>query len=192
DHTVVIFTSDNGGFINNYNDQKVTSNVPLRSGKGSLYEGGVRVPLIIHWPGITKPGSLSDEPVLTADFYPTILELANLGGDPEHNKSVDGISLAPLLKEPESRLKRDALYWHYPHYYQTTSPVSAIRRGNWKLLEFLEDGHIELYNLETDLGETQNLAPLQPPLANLLQRKLQEWRANVQAPMPRINPDFSQ
>ena len=190
DRTVIIFTSDNGGFINNYQDQKVTSNDPLRSGKGSLYEGGIRVPLIIHVPGVTQPGSVSNEPIQTTDLYPTILELAGLEGNSEHNKNLDGVSIVPVFKNPDDRLRRDALYWHYPHYYQTTGPVSAIRRGNWKLLEFFEDDHIELYNLETDLGETTNLAPLQPPLADLLRRKLTEWRQTVNAAMPQTNPDF--
>ena len=95
-----------------------------------------------------------------------------------------------VLKNPQSNLTREALYWHYPHYYQTTSPVSAIRRGNWKLLEFFEDKHIEMYNLDTDIGETTNLAELQPALADLLRRKLHEWRENVAAQAPSPNPDI--
>ncbi len=192
DHTVVILTSDNGGYINEYDGQTVTSNAPLRSGKGALYEGGVRVPLIVHWPGVTTTASVSDEPVTTTDLYPTILDVAGLTGNVEHNKSVDGLSLAPLLENPESSLDRDALYWHYPHYYHTTTPVSAIRRGKWKLLEFLEDGHLELYDLEADIGETQSLAATQSALARELKRKLDAWREEVEAPMPRPNPNYHQ
>ena len=191
DNTVVILTSDNGGFINNYQGQVVTSNTPLRSGKGSLYEGGIRVPLIIRWPGVTNSGSQSNELVHTADFYPTILELAGLDGNEVHNKTVDGISLVSALKRPASTFERDTLYWHYPHYYQTTSPVSSIRQGKWKLLEFFEDNRLELYNLETDLGETQNLAFENPQLANDLRQKLQNWRIEMEAQMPVINQGFS-
>ncbi|MDA0346185.1 MAG: sulfatase [Verrucomicrobia bacterium] len=191
DHTVIILTSDNGGFINKYQDEVVTSNTPLRSGKGSLYEGGIRVPLIIRWPGVTKKSSQSDQLVHTADFYPTLLELAGLDGNEVHNKTVDGISLAPLLKRPTTTLERDTLYWHYPHYYQTTSPVSSIRQGKWKLLEFFEDKHLELYNLETDLGETQNLALEHPQLADDLREKLHHWRTEMEAQMPVANPDFA-
>jgi len=190
DNTVIILTSDNGGFINNYQDQRVTSNAPLRSGKGSLYEGGVRVPLIIHWPDGTHAGTQSNQLVQTADLYPTILEIAGLQGDLNHNETVDGISLKPLLKYPDSTLKRDTLYWHYPHYYQTTSPVSSIRQGKWKLLEFFEDKRLELYNLEDDIGETRNLAASEPKKAKELHQKLAQWRQKMDAPMPNPNPNF--
>lgn len=107
------------------------------------------------------------------------------------NKTVDGISLASVLKRPATTLERDTLYWHYPHYYQTTSPVSAIRQGKWKLLEFFEDKHLELYNLEEDLGETQNLALNRPQLANDLRQKLQNWRTEVEAQMSAVNQKFA-
>ncbi|MBH55374.1 MAG: sulfatase [Opitutaceae bacterium] len=188
DRTVIVFTSDNGGFINDYKGEKVTSNVPLRSGKGSLYEGGIRVPLIVYWPGVTKPGSQSDHPVITADFYPTLLELAKLKGNENHNKEVEGHSLVDLLKAPKLSLDRRTLYWHYPHYYQTTTPVSAIRHDNWKLLEFFEEGNLELYDLENDLGEENNLVESRKDLADLLHAKLQNWRAETKAPMPRFKP----
>lgn len=190
DQTVVILTSDNGGFINNDNGKTVTSNAPLRSGKGSLYEGGVRVPLIIHWPGITTAGSSSDEPVATMDLYPTILEMAGSSGDANHNATVDGVSIVPLLKNSRSRLNRDSLYWHYPHYYATTTPVSSVRQGKWKLLEFLEGQSVELYDINSDLGEEQNLANSYPEKARELQRKLTHWRDEVNAPMPQTNPNF--
>jgi arylsulfatase A len=192
DHTVVILTSDNGGFINEYDGQAVTSNAPLRSGKGALYEGGVRVPLIVHWPGVTTAGSISEEPVTTTDLYPTIVDVTGLTGTAERKQSVDGLNLSPLLKNPASTLDREALYWHYPHYYHTTTPVSAMREGKWKLLEFLEDDHLELYDLEADIGETQNLASSEPALATELKRKLHQWRKEVGAPMPRPNPNYGE
>jgi arylsulfatase A-like enzyme len=138
DRTVVIFTSDNGGYINPYRGQAVTSNAPLRSGKGSLYEGGVRVPLMIRWPGTAPAGAVCHEPVCSVDFYPTMLEMAGLAGDPKHNAHVDGMSLAPLLRSPGAWLSRDELYFHYPHYYPTTTPVSAVLSRDWKLLEYFE------------------------------------------------------
>ncbi len=190
DDTIIILTSDNGGFINNYNGQRVTSNTPLRSGKGSLYEGGIRVPLIIHWPGVIKEGSTTEQPVITADLYPTILEIAGQSGDPDHNRNVEGISITPILKNPNSPLKRTTLYWHYPHYYQTTSPVSSIRQRQWKLMEFHEDGHLELYDLESDPGETNNQAESRPPLVTNLQAKLQAWRDRIDAPMPSPNKEY--
>lgn len=190
-HTVVILTSDNGGFINNDKyGNTVTSNAPFRSGKGSLYEGGVRVPLIIHWPGVTTPGSTSDEPVATMDLYPTILNIAGSSGNANHNATVDGVSLVPLLKNARYRLNREALYWHYPHYYSTTTPVSSVRQGKWKLLEYLEDKRIELYDIHSDLGEAKNLANSYPGKARELQQKLTSWRDAVDAPMPQANPDF--
>jgi len=188
--TVVILTSDNGGFIKKDKGQTVTSNAPLRSGKGSLYEGGVRVPLIIHWPGVTTPGSASDEPVATMDLYPTILDIAGTSGNANHNTMVDGVSLKPLLNGSRSRLDREALYWHYPHYYSTTTPVSSVRQGKWKLLEYLEDQRIELYDIHSDLGEARNLAILYPEKAKELQQKLTNWRDEVDAPMPQANPNF--
>ena len=191
ENTIIIFTSDNGGFINNYDGQTVTSNVPLRSGKGSLYEGGVRVPLIVYWPGVTENGSVSEQAVVTADLYPTLLQMTGLTGDDDHNRRVEGMSIAPLLKNPGARLRRTTLYWHYPHYYQTTSPVSSIRQRQWKLMEFHEDGRLELYNLISDPGETNNQAETRPPLATNLQAKLQAWRDKVGAPMPRPNRDFN-
>ena len=187
DRTVVIFTSDNGGFINKSDGQTVTSNRPLRSGKGSLYEGGVRVPLLIRWPGVTPKGAVCRRPVSTIDFYPTILEMAGLKGDALHNATVDGKSLAPLLKDPQATLDREWMCWHYPHYYSTTSPVSSIRHGKWKLLEYHEDQHLELYNLEDDLSEEHNLAEEQAAKATELRARLHAWRESVDAQMPEPN-----
>ena len=190
DNTVVFFFSDNGGFINNYETKAVTDNYPLRSGKGSLYEGGTREPLIIRWPGVTKAGSLCRHPVISTDFYPTILDMTGLTGDPKHNVNMDGLSLVPLLKKPNTELKRKTLYWHYPHYYPTTSPVSSIRQDDWKLLEYFEDNHIELYNLSEDISETNNLAEKMPERAEELRKRLHSWRKAMNAQMPVKNPKY--
>lgn len=189
--TVVIFTSDNGGFVNEWRGQKVTSNHPLRSGKGSLYEGGVRVPLLIHWPGTTQLGSVSDEPVTTCDLYPTLQGALELPGGEIPKSQADGQSLAPLLRDPDSHLQRDALFWHYPHYYPTTEPVSSIRSGDWKLLEYHRDQRLELYHLGDDLNESQNLAAKHPTRAAALQKRLHAWREEVDAQMPQKNERHS-
>jgi len=188
DNTIVVFFSDNGGYINKFKNKAVTSNYPLRSGKGSLYEGGIRDPLIIRWPGVTKAGSVCSEPVSSIDFYPTFLDMTSLAGDPKHNADMDGLSLVPLLKNPAVELNREALYWHYPHYYPTTAPVSAIRQGDWKLLEHFEDNHIELYNLSNDIGEQNDLANTMPEKAKELRMCLDAWRKAVDAQMPTKKP----
>jgi len=188
--TVVIFTSDNGGYINNFRGQAVTNNFPLRSGKGSLYEGGVRVPLLIRWPGTAKPGGVCNRPVCSIDFYRTILEMAGLPGDAKHNAGVDGLSLVPLLRDPGASWARNELYFHYPHYYETTTPVSAVRAGEWKLLEYLEDGRLELYNLAKDPSESRNLAAEMPDVAAKLRAQLGQWRQRVNAQMPAANPGY--
>jgi len=191
DRTVIIFFSDNGGYINKYNKKTVTNNYPLRSGKGSLYEGGTRAPLIVQWPGVTKAGSVCRQPVSSIDFYPTILGITGLAGDSKHNANMDGLSLAPLLKNPTAKLKRDTLYWHYPHYYATTSPVGSIRQDDWKLLEYFEDKHVELYNLRKDIGEENNLAERMPEKAEQLHKRLDAWRKAVDAQVPTPNPKYS-
>ena len=188
DRTVVILTSDNGGFINPYRGRTVTSNHPLRSGKGSLWEGGVRVPLLIRWPGVAPAGLTCREPVVSTDFYPTILKMTGLAGDAAHNAAVDGVSLVPLLKNPQAALGREAIYFHYPHYYPTTTPVSSVRAGDWKLLEFHEDQRVELYNLAADPGEQNDLAAQLPERAEQLRRRLHAWREAVDAQMPEPNP----
>ncbi len=188
DNTVVILTSDNGGFINKFEGQTVTDNAPLRSGKGSLYEGGIRVPAMIYWPGTTKPGAVSDVPISTVDYYRTILSIAGLAGDSEHNRNVDGVNLKPLLVNPAATLERAAMFFHYPHYYSTTTPVSAVRVGDWKLLEYYEDGRLELYNLANDLGETSNLADSQSARAEALHSRLRAWLKSVDAQLPEPNP----
>lgn len=182
--TVIVFTSDNGGLVL----RNVTSNLPLREGKGSAYEGGVRVPLIVKWPGVTRPGSVCDAPVITPDFYPTLLEIAGL--KPARGQVVDGMSLVPLLRG-RGAIRRDALFWHYPHYHPGgATPYGAIREGDWRLVEFYEDNHVELYNLRRDIGEKHNLAESEPALAKRLRDKLHAWRQRVGAQMPSPNPNY--
>jgi arylsulfatase A-like enzyme len=191
EQTIVIFASDNGGYISPWGSLKqLTDNSPLRSGKGSLYEGGIRVPLIVRYPGLTPAGKACNEPVCTTDFYPTLLEALGLSGNAEHNRDVDGVSLVALLKDPGTRLGRKALYFHYPHYYATTSPVSAVRAGRWKLLEYFETGTVELYDLKVDLAETTDLSQSMPDRAAELRAQLHAWRKSIGARLPTANPDY--
>ena len=190
DRTVICFTSDNGGLIGG-GQQHVTSNVPLRAGKGSVYEGGVRVPLIVRWPGVTTPGSTSSEAVIGIDYFPTLLEIAGVPLATDDSRAPDGVSLVPLLKNSRAALGREAIFWHYPHYHPGGAmPYSAIRSGDFRLVEFYEDDHFELYNLRTDVGETHDLAATEPERAADLRRRLAEWRAEVGAQEPSPNPDY--
>jgi len=182
DRTVVIFMSDNGGVAG------TTSNAPLRAGKGTLYEGGIREPMIVRWPGVVKPGTTSDEVVISVDFFPTILEMAGVAYEPGPKHALDGISFVQVLKQA-GRLTREAIYWHYPHYHNTT-PGGIIRAGDWKLIEYFEDGRVELYNLREDLSETKDLAATSPEKAAELRKKLADWRTSVGAQMPTPNPDY--
>ena len=180
ERTIVIFTSDNGGLKN------VTSNPPLRAGKGSAYEGGVRVPLIIKWPGVTPPGSVNATPVISPDHFPTLLAAAGVAAPATH--VVDGESLEPLLRQT-GPLQRKSLFWHYPHYHPGgATPYGAIRQGDFRLVEFYEDNRLELYNLGADIGETQNLAAKLPDQAAALRQELHAWRQQVGAQMPTANP----
>jgi len=189
DRTVVFFTSDNGGYSGYGGKPGGTCNAPLREGKGSAHEGGHRVPLIVRWPGVTLPGSVCREPVTSVDFYPTILAMTGARGDRQHNAAVDGADLVPTLKQ-EGKPGRDAIYWHYPHYNVfPQTPYGAVRQGDYKLIEFDEDGRAELYNLRTDLAETTNLAERMPELATTLRGKLAAWRKSVGAQMPVANPE---
>jgi arylsulfatase A-like enzyme len=187
DRTAVVFMSDNGGLSTS--EGSPTSNVPLRAGKGWLYEGGIREPMIIKWPGVVAPGSACDEPVISTDFYPTLLEMAGLPPKPEQH--VDGLSLVPLL-EQTGTLDRQELFWHYPHYgNQGTTPSGAIRDGDLKLIEYFEDGRVELFDLSEDIGEQHDLAAESPEEVKRLRERLESWRAEVDAAMPRgPNPDF--
>jgi len=185
DNTIIIFTSDNGGHY------KFTSNYPFRGNKGNFYEGGIRVPLIINWPGVTKT-SVVDNPVISNDFYPTLLEMVNL---PLNQKQhCDGLSLVNLLKG-KSKLKRDDLFWHFPNYIgeghlNPSNPLSVIRHKNYKLIESLEDGSLELYDLKNDPQEKHNLATEKKSLATKLQKKLDNWRKKTGVQMPEVNPDY--
>jgi arylsulfatase A-like enzyme len=189
DRTVVFFTSDNGGLsVKEGPHTPATSNAPLRAGKGYLYEGGIREPLLIRWPAGGKAGAVCDVPVCSVDFYPTILELA--GVKPDGKRVLDGVSLVPLLKQ-SGVPRREALFWHYPHYSnQGGKPGGAVRQGDYKLIEFYEDGKLELYNLKEDVGETRDLAAKMPDRVKRLHRLLQDWRTAVKAQMPTPNPDF--
>jgi arylsulfatase A-like enzyme len=178
--------SDNGGLSTA--EGSPTSNLPLRAGKGWLYEGGIREPLIIKWPGVTKPGSVCDAPVISNDFFPTMLAMAGRPLEPEHHR--DGVSLEPLLSG-SGKLDRPAIFWHYPHYgNQGGSPGGAVRVGDWKLIEFYEDMHVELYNLREDIGEKHNLAAKMPEKVAELRKLLHDWRQSVNAAMPTPNPDY--
>jgi arylsulfatase A-like enzyme len=184
--TVVFFTSDNGGLATA--EGSPTCNAPLSEGKGWMYEGGTREPLLVSWPGQTRPGGTCSVPVTTPDFYPTMLEMAGL--DPIPEQHCDGLSLAPLLRG-QDKLDREAIYWHYPHYgNQGGSPGCSLRAGDYKLLEFFEGNRLELYNLAEDIGEEKNLAEEQPDLAHDLHQMLVAWREDVSARLPTPNPDW--
>ena len=185
DNTFVVFFSDNGGFDQVREGEVVTTQVPLRSGKGSLYEGGIRVPLIIKWPGITTTNTTSDQPVTSTDFYPTFIELLQTKATPKIG-ALDGVNLKPLLENSDTILDREDLFFHYPHYYFNTTPVTAIRSGDWKLIEYTQDNKVELYNLKDDLAESNNLVQSQSDRVKALQRKLHAWHkeANAQFAIP--------
>jgi arylsulfatase A-like enzyme len=193
ERTVVIFTSDNGGRIT----QGTTTNVPLRYGKASAYEGGVRVPLIIRWPGITQDGSVCDTPVITMDLFETLLAGCGLSlqdaNSPTGPGGRDGVNLLPVLGGEGTLPERD-LYWHYPHHqhYQLggATPYAAIRSGDYKLIEFFNDQHVELYNLSADIGEEHDLAPDRPQQVETLRTRLHAWRMEVGAQMPTRNPAY--
>jgi len=185
DNTVVFFMSDNGGLSTS--EGHPTSNLPLRAGKGWLYEGGIREPMIIKWPGVTKGRSVCSEPVTSTDFYPTMLEMAGL--PLKQSQHIDGLSLVPLLKR-RGKQNREAIFWHYPHYgNQGGSPGSAVRAGDYKLIEWFEDGRVELYNLKKDISEQNNLIDKMPQKAAQLTKMLSRWRKEVDARMPTPNPN---
>lgn len=186
DNTIIIFTSDNGGLSTA--EGSPTCNSPLSEGKGWMYEGGVREPLIVKWPGVIKPGSVCTEPVTSPDFYPTMLEMAGLPLIPQQH--VDGVSIVPLLKG-EGKPDREAIYWHYPHYgNQGGTPGSSLRMGDYKLIEFFEDGRLELYNLREDIEEEKNLATQMPDLIAKMHKMLVAWRESIEAKIPEPNPDM--
>ena len=188
DRTVVVFTSDNGGLsAPEFENRPATSNAPLREGKGHVYEGGIRVPFVVRWPGVTKAGATCETPVSSVDFYPTMLEIA--GAPDVAGHAPDGVSIVPLLRG--GRLRRDALYWHYPHYSnQGGTPAGAVRQDRFKLIEFYDDNHVELYDLAKDIGERNNLARKMPERASAMREMLDGWRRSVNADMPKPNPAY--
>jgi arylsulfatase A-like enzyme len=188
DKTIVVFFGDNGGLES---DAKQT---PLRSGKANLYEGGIREPLIIRWPGVIKSGGTCCKPVMSIDFFPTFLEIVGLKN--EVKRPIDGISLLPLLTQ-SGTLSRRAIYWHYPHYHSSgIGPCGAVRAGDYKLIEWYDESicgpgkEFELYNLEEDIGERNNLAKKMPDRVENLKKMLSNWRSEVNAQMLRPNPDY--
>lgn len=180
DNTLIILTGDNGG-----DHQETTGG--LREYKGYSHEGAVRVPLIVKWPGKIKAESTNDEMVIGMDFYPTILEFAGLAAKPDQH--VDGVSLVPLLSGAKTELDRDTLHWHYPHYHRT-KPYGSIREGDWKLIEFFEDGKLELFDLKNDPYEAKDLGASNPEKAQQLLEKLKSWRVSVKAQMMTPNPNY--
>ena len=188
--TIIIFCSDNGGLSTGSGPMSPTSSGPLRAGKAWIYEGGIRVPLIVKLPGKVKAGLTLAEPVITTDLYPTILELADLPLRPEQH--VDGVSLEPLLTGTRGDLEREAIYFHYPHYHHinTMGPAGAVRMGDYKLVEVFESGKVELYNLREDLGEQNDLAASMPELTTKLTKMLHDWREHSGAVMMTENPDY--
>jgi arylsulfatase A-like enzyme len=195
ENTLVIFSSDNGG-VGSYKSigldkNGITDNSPLKGGKGSLYEGGVRVPYVFRWKGKIEPGRTEATPINSVDLYPTLLDLA--GAEPPADQPLDGVSYAKLLTGAQPVERDGGLYWHFPGYLGAaentwrTTPVGAIRSGDWKLMEFFEDGRVELYNLKDDIGESKNLADAEPEKVRQLQDKLRKWREEINAPMPTEN-----
>jgi len=182
DRTVVIFTSDNGG-LQGY----ATDNAPLRSGKGYPYEGGIRVPLIIRWPGKIETGSVCDVPVTSVDFFPTICESVRLGLPVD--RVIDGESLMPLLEQKGS-LKRDAIFWHFPHYRGKIVPYSIVRKGDWKLIKRYEGKPFELFNLKDDLSEKQDVSGQMPEKVKEMDARLTAWLKDTNAKLPRKNHDY--
>jgi arylsulfatase A len=183
-NTIVIFTSDNGGFW------RATNHAPLRGNKGAYYEAGIRVPLIIQWPGVEQPGLVVNEPVISNDLYPTCLTAAGLPQLPHQH--LDGLDLSDLVKGSSFRLDRNSLFWHFPHYNEHPSsvPSSVIRKGAWKLIETFDPAGFELYNLDQDLGETTNLVESNPEKFTELQKDLVKWRTEVGAEMMQANPNY--
>jgi arylsulfatase A-like enzyme len=187
DRTAVFFTSDNGGLSTA--EGSPTSNLPLRAGKGWMYEGGLRVPLIVRWPGVTKSGATCDQYLSSVDYYPTMLAMASLEQPAEQH--LDGRSFTPLLRA-EGNFHRGPVYWHYPHYgNQGGQPAAAIRDGVWKLIEFFEDGRTELYNLANDLSEQHDLAESEPDRAAFLRNQIHKWQQSVDAKRPSLNPKYA-
>jgi arylsulfatase A-like enzyme len=185
ERTIVVFFSDNGGVrMQNRQLRPITNNHPLRAGKGHLYEGGIREPLMIRWPQVTRPGAVIDDPVSSVDFFVTLSNAAGISAP-----LTDGIDLQLVLRGAKAAER--PLFWHYPHYSdQGGRPSGAVRLGDWKLIEFYEDGRLELFHLRDDPGETRNLVRREPGRTRRLAAMLKEWRNSVNAAMPLSNPDY--
>jgi arylsulfatase A-like enzyme len=185
DNTLVIFTSDNGGLSTS--EGWPTSNFPLRAGKGWIYEGGIREPLVVRWPAVVQPGTVTRTPVSSPDFFPTLIEVA--GAEPAPGQILDGVSLMPVLRG--GTLPERPLFWHYPHYgNQGGAPSAAIRKGDWKLIEWFEDKRVELFQLADDPGEETDLYRQQPRRADALRAELRAWQEEVDARFPTPNPNY--
>lgn len=194
ENTIVVFTSDHGGYLGFGPCARVTFNEPLKEGKASLYEGGLRVPFIVRWPGKIAASSVCDEPVsVHLDLHAT---LANLVDSASIDTPIDGTDLGPLLTGKVTTLPDRPLFWHWPHYRRSfagpqAAPSSAVRDGDWKLIEFFEDGRVELYHLASDPGETRDLAAIHRHVAGRLRLQLAHWRQDVGAQLPLPNPDLA-
>ncbi|GAB1308899.1 sulfatase [Urechidicola sp. KH5] len=189
ENTIVLFSSDNGGLIGKNPKKPVTNNTPLRTGKGDIYEGGVKIPTIIYAPNRVKGGQKVATPIISMDYYPTLMELAGISSDKIAQQTVDGKSLVPEISNQNN--VREALYWHYPHYHQEGGePYSAIRLGDWKLIEKFESNTFELYNLKTDISEKHNVLQQHPDISIELKDKLKAWRIEVDAQYPSENENF--
>jgi uncharacterized sulfatase len=194
ENTMIVFTSDNGGLIKRYDYNEQSDNIvsdlaPLKGEKGSLHEGGIRVPLIVKYPNMVKPGTTCSEPTISYDFYPTFVEVA--GGSLPLNQTIDGLNILPLLQNPKAKLNRKAIHWHYPHYHHDR-PAGAIRERDWKLIEYLDGtGDIELYHISQDLSESNNLADEKKGKVADLKKKLSGWRNEVLARIPVPNPSYN-
>jgi uncharacterized sulfatase len=189
-NTAVVFFSDNGGLmrvVSGTNVITATSNLPYRGGKSQLYEGGIRVPLIVRWPGVAAPGSICAVPVISTDLYPTFLEMAGQPLRPAQH--LDGLSLVPLLRGGD-RLNRNALYWHCPSYHSGTAPHGAVRCGDWKLVEFYESSQVRLYDLKNDSGESNNLSVARADIATQLRGFLRDHLTVIGAQMPYANTNY--
>ncbi|TLX76425.1 sulfatase [Labilibacter sediminis] len=206
ENTLIVFTSDNGANCHmnsdfSLKDNVFTDNLPLREGKGKMYEGGLRVPYIFYWKGEINAGTVCDKPIINVDLYPTFMELA---GAQKPDQPLDGESVVSSLKEQDKKSDKRALYWHYPNYGPVNRksgtpkyayiPTDVIRYGDYKLLEFYhyDTEHIELYNLKEDIGERNDLAEKMPEKAKELHQMLKDWRKEVGAEYPYKNPDFKQ
>ena len=191
DHTMVIFTSDNGGLVRRYDyresvDDVVSDPSPLRGEKGTVYEGGIRVPLIVRYPVSVPAGTTTSQLAVSHDFFPTCAGLA--GADLPENQTIDGVDLAPVLTNPGQPMERSPIYWHYPHYHHGR-PATAMRDGEWKLIEYLDgSGEIELFHIENDIGEKKELSSEQLQRAAKMRREMNQWRRSIDASEVVANP----